>query len=493
MGHRNVRRGALASASIDDWHWATRPEAADAGPLTVGRQARVAWSRAAAPVAMLVTGSVGVAFALAVHVDAVSGPGLRAALETMMTLFAFAAAWLLRAQFTSSRRLRDLLLVGAALALGLTNLWASALPAAMDEGARSSFSSAELWGQIGGGAILAAAAFTRPDRLVIRSRRPVVIIGLLVLGALAVSGLGALLWAAQSGAGLPGHMLSRRWVPLLVFAAAGPMAYAAAAFTRRRQQEGDRTAALLALAALLLASATASDLLTRSLPAGTIGADDGLRLIAFSLILAAAVVLERRVRRRLAKSAALAERRRVARDLHDGLAQDLAFIAAHGPSIAQEMGDQHPVVVAARRALAISRNTISELADPDGATAHESLEAVAHELRDRFDVKIAVDAQPGADIASHAREHLSRIAREAIANAARHGRARNVVVSLRHAERGVALRVIDDGCGIAKVDGEFVAEGFGLTSMRERAAALGGSMSVRSAPRGGTELEVVLP
>ena len=257
-----------------------------------------------------------------------------------MTLFAFAAAWLLRAQFTSSRRLRDLLLVGAALALGLTNLWASALPAAMDEGARSSFSSAELWGQIGGGAILAAAAFTRPDRLVIRSRRPVVIIGLLVLGALAVSGLGALLWAAQSGAGSPGHMLSRPWVPLLVFAAAGPMAYAAAAFTRRRQQEGDRTATLLALAALLLASATASDLLTRSLPAGTIGADDGLRLIAFSLILAAAVVLERRVRRRLAKSAALAERRRVARDLHDGLAQDLAFIAAHGPSIAQEMGDR---------------------------------------------------------------------------------------------------------------------------------------------------------
>jgi signal transduction histidine kinase len=215
-------------------------------------------------------------------------------------------------------------------------------------------------------------------------------------------------------------------------------------------------------------------------------------VVAFALLLAAAATMERRVRARLSQSAALAERRRVARDLHDGLAQDLAFIAAHGPLIAQDMGDDHPVVIAVRRALAVSRNTISELSDPAGATAHESLEAVAQELRDRFDVAIAVDTHLDADLPPHSREHVTRIAREAIANAARHGEARNVIVSLRTEASGVALRVVDDGRGIG-ADGEAVLEGFGLRSMRERAAALGGQLSVRPARRGGTELEVVLP
>ena len=244
---------------------------------------------------------------------------------------------------------------------------------------------------------------------------------------------------------------------------------------------------------MLLALVSLSHLVTLSVSPGRVGPGEALRVIAFALLLWAAATAERRVRARLARSAALAERRRVARDLHDGLAQDLAFIAAHGPRIAQEMGDEHPVVIAARRALAISRNAISELSDPEGATAHESLEAVAQELRDRFDVAIAVDTHLDADLPSDAREHLTRIAREAIANAARHGGARNVIVSLRKASTGVALRVVDDGCGIAGADGAAAPEGFGLSSMRERAAVLGGQLSVRPARRGGTELEVVLP
>lgn len=189
----------------------------------------------------------------------------------------------------------------------------------------------------------------------------------------------------------------------------------------------------------------------------------------------------------------MAERRRVALDLHDGLAQDLAVIAVHGPSVAREIGDDHPVVIAARRALAVSRGTISELTDPEGASAHESLEAVAQELRERFAVTVAVDTQLQVELEPGVREHVTRIAREAIANAVRHGRAQNVVVSLRHADRGVALRIIDDGCGFTQADSESVHDGVGLRSMRERATALGGHMRIARAKRGGTELEVVLP
>ena len=129
--------------------------------------------------------------------------------------------------------------------------------------------------------------------------------------------------------------------------------------------------------------------------------------------------------------------------------------------------------------------TISELTDPEGASAHESLEAVAQELRDRFAVTIAVDTSaPQVDLEPRAREHVTRIAREAIANAARHGGAQNVVVSLTTHGRGVALRVVDDGCGIAQAHSDPVHDGFGLRSMRERAAALGGLRARRTGRTG---------
>jgi signal transduction histidine kinase len=159
----------------------------------------------------------------------------------------------------------------------------------------------------------------------------------------------------------------------------------------------------------------------------------------------------------------------------------------------EELGDDHPVVIAARRALEISRSTISELSDPDGATAHESLEAVAQELAERFEITVAVSARLDRELESYERDNVTRIVREAIANAARHGGASNVIVSLRHTGTSLALRVVDDGRGIRGHDLVPAPEGFGLRSMRERAAALGGHLNVHQPRRGGTELEVVLP
>jgi signal transduction histidine kinase len=215
--------------------------------------------------------------------------------------------------------------------------------------------------------------------------------------------------------------------------------------------------------------------------------------VAITLILAAAVNRELGARRGLTRAVALAERRRVARDLHDGLAQDLALIAAHVPRISEALGGEHPVAIAARHALAISRGTISELSDPAGATTDESLEAVAQELRDRFDVEIVVNTQLEFELSRAARETVTRITREAIANAARHGGAEQIVASLKGGADGVTLRVIDDGCGIDSDGHSPAIEGFGLRSIRERTSALGGYLNISRARRGGTELEVRLP
>jgi signal transduction histidine kinase len=442
---------------------------------------------------LLGLGTLALVAPVALQSARVTAPPLRAALEMMMTLFALAGAWLLRTQFTSSRRLRDLQLLAGALVLGLTNFAVAALPAAFDLHVGAYFAVAHLWARLFVAAIFVTAAFMPADCLVARRRHPLtVVIGLSVAG-LVIAGLGGLVAGSQAHADSITVTSGHPVLVVLIVIGTALLVYAAVGFVQRQRAENDRVAGLVALAMILLAGASFSSLLAGSLAPGRIGAGEVLRTLAFALILTAAVIRERQVHARISKATALAERRRVARDLHDGIAQDLAFIAAHGPRFVEELGDDHPVVIAARRALAISRSTISELSDPGAATAHEALEAVAHELGARFDISVAVNAELASDLKPHERENVTRIAREAIANAARHGGARNVVVSLRQTRTGIALRVVDDGCGIVGADLLPAPEGFGLRSMRERAAALGGQLNVRQPRMGGTELEVVLP
>ena len=423
----------------------------------------------------------------------VSAPTLRAAIEMMMTLFALAGTWLLRVQFGSSRRLRDLMLVAGTLALGLIELGAAAVPAALDLREGTYFAAARLCGLLCVAAMFAIAAFGSSDWLVARRRHPLAITAGLSAASLVIAGVGGLLGGTRPATHSLAASVGHPGLLVLVVAATGLLLYAGAGFARRHIVETDRVAGLIAMATVLMAGACFSNVVSASVSPGQIATSEGLRALACALILAAAVVAERRVHARMSRATALAERRRVARDLHDGIAQDLAFIAAHGPRFAEELGDEHPMVIAARRALAISRSTISELSNPNGATAREALDAIARELGERFDIAIAVNAQLDRDLEAHDREHVTRIAREAIANAARHGGARNVIVSLRHTETGIALRVVDDGRGIAGSGQTPAPEGFGLRSMRERADALGGQLHVRQPRKGGTELEVVLP
>lgn len=219
-----------------------------------------------------------------------------------------------------------------------------------------------------------------------------------------------------------------------------------------------------------------------------------IALMAFKAVGSAA---KRASRRRatlanVAKGAAAVERRRVARDLHDGIAQDLALIAAYSEQITAAMGPGHPVVTAVRRALAISRSTIAELSDPPGATPPEMLGALARELADRFGISIDVYAPSDLELAPPARHHLTRILREAVSNAVRHGGAKNVTVTLTQARGKVGLRVADDGRSAHQEDPVAEVQGFGMRSMRERALALGGELELRRSPAGGTELEVVM-
>ena len=420
-------------------------------------------------------------------------PTLRATAEAVTTLFAFGGAWLLRAQFGHTRRLRDLLLLWALLTLGVTSLFSRALPAALNL-TGNEFTVAALWGQLFVAFAFAAAAFVPADRL-IAGRHPVAVVAILSMADVIVAELAGLLLTGQFVAASAhsahgtGGAAQRPLALVFVLWTTGLFIFAATMFAARNRIDDNGLGSLLTVAAILLAVASFSHIGVPLPAPGRVA----VRFITFALLLVAAVRQELLVRKTLPQAAALAERRRVAQDLHDGLAQDLAFIAAHGARIAEQLGEEHPVAIAARRALATSRSAIAELSDPAAATAQEALEAIAYELRDRFEISIAVHVHLEDEVAADTREQMARIAREAIANAACHGGARNVVVSLKRTHRGVVLSVIDNGSGIGSTALTADSEGFGLRSMRERAVSLGGQLTVRQPRKRVTELEVVLP
>jgi signal transduction histidine kinase len=459
------------------------------------------WMVASARVWLLaVTAGSTLALALGfVHPPASYDPTLRTSAETAIALCALTATWLLSAQFAYSRKLRDLLLFAGLLTLAFLHLFSYALPAVGNLNAGSSFAAALLCGNVFAGATFAAAALAPSDRVFPSGGGPRAIaagLGVLAVGLAELGGLllhNQLVPAATHPVEGIGSALGHPLGVVLVLVAAGLFGVAAVAFARRAQTEQPRIITQLAGASVLLAAAGLYSLALPALPPNWVAPGLGLRLVAWVLVFIAVVGRELDVRAGLGLAAVTAERRRVAGNLHDGLAQDLAFIVAHRTLLSAHLGAEHPLTVAASRALAVSRAAITELWDSSASTVHEALESVAHELSHRFEVGVALDAHLDAELAPDMREHVVRIVREAIVNAARHGDAKHVSVSLRRTGEGVVLRVRDDGCGIAHAATDGAREGFGLRSMCERAAVRGGRLVLSEPANGGTELEVLFP
>jgi signal transduction histidine kinase len=217
-----------------------------------------------------------------------------------------------------------------------------------------------------------------------------------------------------------------------------------------------------------------------------------LRLAGY-LVIGVGIVREVQYRQgRAAATITRMEQRRLARTLHDGLCQDLAFLAAHGQRVAMVLGEDNPLAIASRRALATSREALAELIPPADQGLDDALQVLAAELSLRYRISIAVDSGAiGRELSPEDRDDLVKIAHEATINAIKHGHARHVNLLVSDASGPLVMRVQDDGCGIAPADQRH--EGFGTTSMREHATSLGGVLTQRLRDGGGTELTVELP
>ncbi|MGZ8752317.1 MAG: sensor histidine kinase, partial [Acidimicrobiia bacterium] len=149
------------------------------------------------------------------------------------------------------------------------------------------------------------------------------------------------------------------------------------------------------------------------------------------------------------------------------------------------------ILVAVERALEETRAAIAALVRPLKEPLSDALGHAATDVADRVGARVELDLDREIDVPMEWREALTRIAREAVSNAVRHGGARTVSLHLRNG-RNVSLRIVDNGTGF-DLDGPRSSQSFGLTSMRERTESLGGSFSLTTAPGAGTAVEITLP
>ncbi len=229
------------------------------------------------------------------------------------------------------------------------------------------------------------------------------------------------------------------------------------------------------------------------------------------LVLAALAALGYAVwRRRLLRverefQAVLGERTRIAREIHDTLAQGFVAVSVHLELVAQLMRSSADAAreqleraqSLVRSSLEDARTSIWELRSQGGE--REDLAArilkMAEEVTGRAHARARVQMHvtgTNHPLDEDVERELTRIAREAVTNAVRHGDPENIAVRLEFEGNMFGMEIRDDGRGFAGTPPDGSSGHFGLTGMRERADAIGATLAVESSPGEGTTVRLAL-
>jgi signal transduction histidine kinase len=211
---------------------------------------------------------------------------------------------------------------------------------------------------------------------------------------------------------------------------------------------------------------------------------------------------ERDARREVQFQAVLAERSRLAREIHDTLAQDLVGISLQLESAAETL--QADPVSARRhvdRARSLVHEGLTEARRSVWQLRHDSLEerglaeALSSAVQERLGRPVPVHIRGSARrLSEEVESNLLRIGQEAVTNAAAHAGAKEIELELAYDADSVNLSVRDDGRGFDPLAEAAAGPGhFGLQGMRERTERLGGSFDVSSHPGRGTRIRVRVP
>lgn len=194
------------------------------------------------------------------------------------------------------------------------------------------------------------------------------------------------------------------------------------------------------------------------------------------------------------------ERAHLAREIHDGMSQELWFAKLKQgrllalPAVegdARQLAEE--VSGAIESALAEARQAIMALRPAEGSTFGEVVQRYVHDFSDRFGIpaEAALEAATGASLSPRAQAELLRIVHEALANVRKHADATLVRVEAREADGRLSVTISDNGRGFSPDEG--ARSGYGLKSMEQRAAVIGGSLRVDSRLRDGTRVTVDVP
>jgi signal transduction histidine kinase len=268
---------------------------------------------------------------------------------------------------------------------------------------------------------------------------------------------------------------------------------AAVGFTLHSRRFCDEFLDWLAIAAVLAAFAHLNYFFRSSPDLQGLYVGDVFRLCSYATLL---VGLMREIWlywQGLSDVAVLNEQQRIARDLHDGLAQELAYLGRNLDSLDGESREESVETIArlrkaVERAQLESCRAINALAAPGAELVELVLAEAAMAVADRFHLGLEFDIAPDIKLSAAREDALVRIACEAVANAGRHSGAGQVSLELERDGSCLRLRVSDQGCGFDPT----TVSGFGLVSMRERARSVGGELRISSVPGRGSVIEAVL-
>jgi nitrate/nitrite-specific signal transduction histidine kinase len=218
-------------------------------------------------------------------------------------------------------------------------------------------------------------------------------------------------------------------------------------------------------------------------------------LILESLANQAGVAIENaRLYQQARRMAALEERQRLARDLHDSVTQEIYGVTmfaeaagrmlAHGQS-AQAAEHLRDLRASAWEALAEMRLLIHELRPLvlEQVGLEGALRARLESVEGRSGVRAELEATGEGELPAEVQEELYSIAREALNNALKHAKPRSIRVRLDRGQSSARLSIADDGLGFSPAEDH---GGIGIKSMQERAQSLGGSLTIESEPGQGT-------
>jgi signal transduction histidine kinase len=417
-------------------------------------------------------------------------PEGRLVLDTAVVLAATIVAILAGVRFSVEGRILDLLLAAGFFLAGAGTLAFSVVPV-LGGGSQGA---AEAWAAIAArvlaATLIALAPLVPAPRIVARTR--VLLVGIpVLLGALLAVWLPLRAFDARLsllGATTGGERSFELTVAISFLALLALLAVLG--FGVRYRARGEDLDSWLALAATLTLFAELHYVLAPGVSTHFIAQGDFLRLLSYGVLL---VGVWRAISFAEFGRAVAEERARVAREIHDGLAQYLFAVSTHasmleaGAPLEQTLPKLKQAAAAAQQE---ARFAVLALSSASGSAPFDAaLRRYVEFLTADGVLEVDVEIDPAMSLAPDEQIEVFRIVQEGLANVRKHAGARRaeVWIGQRLGRRIVSVR--DDGVGF---DGAEAAAGQGLKNMRLRASSIDGGLQLRSHPGRGTALEVVL-